>query len=131
MLDVQELMNENMKELMKEIVVIIRHNIIDTMKTQISNNTTNLTPTTTPEPITQSPHPTPQVENQHNITDEMDIEKNPNKRKAPTPSTENEHQEESKEIKDNITESTRKNKERAAARKSRTNKTQQNGHKQT
>ena len=59
MTDVQELMNGNMKELMKEMVAIIRHNIIDTMKTQITNNTTNLTPTTTPEPITQSPHPTP------------------------------------------------------------------------
>ena len=81
--------------------------IIDSMKTQITNNITNLTPTTTPEQITQSPFPTPQVEEPNNITDEMDIEKTPNKRKVPTPSTENEHQEESKETTDNITESVR------------------------
>ena len=105
-----------MKELMKEMVVSIRQNIIDAMKTQITNNITNLTPTTAPEPITQSPHPTPQVEEPNNITDEMDIEKNPNKRKATIPSIENEQQEESKESTDDTTESARKNKERAAAR---------------
>ena len=33
MVDVQELMNENMKELMKEMAVSIRNNITDTMKT--------------------------------------------------------------------------------------------------
>ena len=33
MVDVQELMNENMKELMKEMAVSIRKNITDTMKT--------------------------------------------------------------------------------------------------
>ena len=41
MVDVQELMNENMKRLMKEMVVSIRNNIVDTMKTQ----TTTKTPT--------------------------------------------------------------------------------------
>ena len=86
------------------------------MKSQTTNSTINLTPMSFPEPITQSPHPTPQVEEPNNITDEMDIEKTPNKRKAPTPSAENEHQEESKETTDDTTESARKNKERAAAR---------------
>ena len=34
MMDIQELMNENMKVLMKEMAVSIRNNIVDTMKTQ-------------------------------------------------------------------------------------------------
>ena len=59
----------------------------------------------------------------------MDIEKFPNKRKTPTPSTKNKHQDESKEITEDTSESVRKNKERAAARKSRLNKTQQKGRK--
>ena len=53
----------------------------------------------------------------------MDIEKTPNKRKAPTQSNENE-QDNNKEITYDTSESARKNKERAAARKSRLNKTQ-------
>ena len=45
MVDVQELMNENMKEFIKEMAVSIKNNIVDTMKTQkIINNPTNLTP---------------------------------------------------------------------------------------
>ena len=61
----------------------------------------------------------------------MDIEKFPNKRKTPTPSTKNKHQDESKEITEDTSESVRKNKERAAARKSRLNKTQLKWHKQS
>ena len=70
-------------------IVSIRHNIIDTLKTQTSNNTTNLTPTNLPEPITQPPHPTTQEDESNNITEEMDIEKTPNKRKALTQFNEN------------------------------------------
>ena len=112
--------------------VSIKNNIIDTMKTQtIINNPTNLTPMPPPEPITQSPHLIPQVEELNNHIDEMDIEKSPNKRKVPTPSTENENQDENKEITEDTSEIARKNKERAAARKSRLNKTQQKGNKQS
>ena len=53
MVDVQELMNENMKELMKEMAVSIRNTIVDTMKTQTVKNSTNLTPMSPPETITQ------------------------------------------------------------------------------
>ena len=60
----------------------------------------------------------------------MDIEKSPNKRKAPIQSNENE-QDDTKEITDDTSESARKNKEKASARKSRLNKTQQKGHKQS
>ena len=59
MVDVQELMNENIKELMKEMTISIRYNIVDTMKTQTTKHSTNLTPMSPPEPITQSPHFTP------------------------------------------------------------------------
>ena len=98
MMDIQELMNENMKVIMKEMAVSIRHNIVDTMKTQTTiKETTNLTPISPTEPITQSPHPTPQVEELNNLTEDMDIGKFPNKRKAPTPSNENEYQEEEEE----------------------------------
>ena len=116
---------------MKEMAISIRNNIVDTMKTQATNNPTNLTPMSPPEPITQSPYSTPQVEESKNIIDEMDIEKSPNKRKASTPSTENEHQEESKKLTEDTSKSARKNKERVAARNSRINKTQQKGHKQS
>ena len=76
MMDVQELMNENMKVLMKEMAVNIRHNIIDTMKTQTTiKETTNLTPISPTEPITQSPQPIPQVEEPNNLIEDMDIEK--------------------------------------------------------
>ena len=61
----------------------------------------------------------------------MDIEKFPNKRKAPAPSTKNEHQEESIEITEDTSESARKVKERAVAKKLRINKTQQKGNKQS
>ena len=121
--DVKALMNDNMKQLMKEMVVSIRHNIIDAMKIQTSTSTANLTPTNSPEPITQSPNPTTQEDEPNNITEEIDIEKTPNKRKAPTQSNENK-QDDYKETKDDTSESARKNKERAAARKSRLNKTQ-------
>ena len=62
MVDVQVLMNENMKEFMKELTVSIKNNIVDTMKTQTTiNNLANLTPMSPLEPITQdSPQPTPQ-----------------------------------------------------------------------
>ena len=131
-MDVQELMNENMKLLMKEMAVSIRNNIVDTMKTQRTiKETTNVTPISPTELITQSSHRTPQVEELNNLIYNMDIEKSPNKRKAPTPSNENENQEEEKESTEDNSDSARKNKERAAARKSRLNKTQQKGHKQS
>ena len=125
MIEVEELMNENMKEFMKEMVVSIKNNIVDTMKTQtMINKITNLTPMSPPEPITQdSPQPTPQVEELNKLIDDMDIEKSPNKRKAPTPSTEIENQDDSNEITEDTAESVMKNKERATARKSRLNKT--------
>ena len=90
MVDVKEIMNEDMKEFMKEMVVSINNNIVDTMETQtMINKITNLTPMSPPKPITQdSPHPTPQVEELNDIIYEMDIEKSPNRRKAPTPSNE-------------------------------------------
>ena len=61
MVEVEELMNENMKEFMKKMVVSIKNNIVDTMKTQtMINKITNLTPISPPEPITQdSPQQTP------------------------------------------------------------------------
>ena len=97
-MDVQELMNENMKLLMKEMAVSIRNNIVDTMKTQRTiKETTNVTPISPTELITQSSHRTPQVEELNNLIYNMDIEKSPNKRKAPTPFNENENQEEEKE----------------------------------
>ena len=130
MVDVKAIMNENMKHLMKEMVVSIRHNIIDAMNTQKPNSTTILTPTNSPKIITQSPNPTIQQDELNNISEDMDIEKSPNKRKAPTPSNENE-QDDNKDTKDDTSESARKNKERAAARKSRLNKTQQKGHNQS
>ena len=62
MVDVQVLMNENMKEFMKELIVNIKNNIVDTMKTQTTiNNLANLTPMSPLEPIIQdSPQSTPQ-----------------------------------------------------------------------
>ena len=113
--------------------VSIRQNIVDTMKIQTTiKEKTNLTPISPTEPITQSPQPTPQVVEINNLADDMDIEKSPNKRKAPT-SNEKENQEEEeeeKEITEDNSDLARKNKERAIARKSRLNKTQQRGHKQ-
>ena len=95
MMDIQEIMNENMKVPMKEMTVSIRKNIVDTMKIQTTiKEKTNLTPTPPKEPITQSPQPTPQVDETNNLTEDMDIENSPNKRKAPTPSNQNENQEE-------------------------------------
>ena len=38
MIDVQEVMNENMKVLMIEMTVIIRNSIVNTMKTQTTFN---------------------------------------------------------------------------------------------
>ena len=60
---------------MKEMVVSIKHNTIDTMNTQTSTSTTNLTPTNSPEPIIQSPNPTTQEDEPNNITEEIDIKK--------------------------------------------------------
>ena len=62
MVDVQVLMNENMKEFMKELIVNIKNNIVDTMKTQTTiDNLANLTPMSPLEPIIQdSPQSTPQ-----------------------------------------------------------------------
>ena len=121
-----------MKILMKEMAVSIRNNIVDTMKTQTTiKETTNLTPISPTEPITQSPHPTPQVEKLNNLIGDMNIEKSPKKRNVSTPSNENENQEEQKESIEDNSDSARKNKERAAARKSRLNKIQSKGHKQS
>ena len=97
-MDVQEIMNKNMKVLMKEMAVSIRKNIVDTMNIQTTIiEKTNITPISPIEPITQSSQPTPQVDETNNLTEDMDIEKSPNKRKAPTSSNENENQEEEEE----------------------------------
>ena len=59
------------------------------MNTKIEEDQTNLTPNSQPELITQdTPQPSSRVEELNNLIDRMDIEKNPNKRKAPTPSNE-------------------------------------------
>ena len=85
-----------------------------------------------PEPINQnSSQQTLQVEELNNLIDKMNIEKSLNKRKVSTPSTEIKNQDESKDITEDTSESARKNKERAAARKSRLNKTQQKGNRQS
>ena len=92
-----ENMNENMKEFMREVAVSIINDIRATMKEsmKITNNDQqiNLTPNSQPELITQdTPQPTPRVAELNDLIEEMDIEKNPNKRKAPTQSNEDQNQ---------------------------------------
>ena len=60
--DFKEIMNENIKEFMKEMRVSMKINIVESMNTQtMINNQTRITPMSQPEPITHdSPHPTPQ-----------------------------------------------------------------------
>ena len=60
-IDVKELMNENIKEFIKEIAVSIKNNTVDTMETQkMINKISNLTLMPPPEPITQDlPYSTP------------------------------------------------------------------------
>ena len=90
----------------------------------------HLTPNSQPEPITQdTPQQTPRVEELNNLIDEMDIEKPPNKRKAPTSSEEKQDQEDQEETEDTNSDPTSKT--RADTRKSRLNKTLPKGPKQS
>ena len=90
----------------------------------------HLTPNSQPEPITQdTPQQTPRVEELNNLIDEMDIEKPPNKRKAPTSSEEKQDQEDQEETEDTNSDPTSKT--RADTRKSRLNKTLPKGPKKS
>ena len=93
----------------------------------------HLTPNSQLEPITQdTPQQTPRVEELNNLIDEMDIEKTPNKRKAPTSSEEKqdqEDQEDQEEIEDTNSDPTSKT--RSGTRKSRLNKTLPKGPKKS
>jgi len=126
MVDVKDLVNENMKEFMREITMNLRNDITatikETMTTKNNNSTMHLTPNSQPEPITQdTPQQTPRVEELNNLIDEMDIEKSPNKRKAPTSSEEKQDQEDQEETEDTNSDPTSKT--RSGTRKSRLNKT--------
>lgn len=82
LMDVKHIMEENMKQLTKEMAVSIRRNVVDSMNIHKTLNIqTNLTPLSQPEPIIQNfPNPTPQVEDLNNLIEEMVIENIPNKR---------------------------------------------------
>ena len=101
--DVKEIMNENIKEFMKQMTVSMRSNIVESMNTEpMINNQTNLSPMSQLEPITQdSPHLTPPVEDLNDLIEEMEIETTPKKRKAPKPSNETENQNETQEVVNN------------------------------
>ena len=74
MMNVQEIMNENMKVLMKEMAVSIKQNIVDTMNIQTTiKRQTNITPISPTAPTTQSPQPTTQADDINNLTEDMDI----------------------------------------------------------
>ena len=131
MVDVKDLMNENMKDFMREMAVSISNDIKATMKE--SMKTTNneqqisLTPNSQPELITQdTPHPSPRVAELNDLIEEMDIGKSPNKREAPTPSNDDQNQDIQEVVKEPTSEPSPKT--RTGARKSRINKTLQKGH---
>ena len=92
------------------------------METKKDESKMNITPHSQPELITKdTPQQTPRVEELNNLIDEMDIEKTPNKRKAPTSSEEKQDQEDQEETEDTNSDPTSKT--RSDTRKSRLNKT--------
>ena len=103
MVDVKDMVNENMKEFMREISMSLRNDIKATLKDamKIFNEETkmDLTPHSQLELITQdTPQQTPRVEKLNSLIEEMDIEKTPNKRETPTPSEESQNQEDQEAI---------------------------------
>ena len=90
MVDVKDLLNENIKEFMKEIYLSVKSTIDVSIPSRVVGNMHNfLSLNSQLEPITQDiTQPTSRVEDLNNLIDEMDIEKTPNKRKTPTPSSE-------------------------------------------
>ena len=103
MVDVKDMVNENMKEFMREISMSLRNDIKATlkeaMKTTNEESKMDLTPHSQPELITQdTPQQTPRVEKLNSLIEEMDIEKTPNKRETPTPSEESQNQEDQEAI---------------------------------
>ena len=123
-----------MKELMREMVVSISNDIKEpmkeSMKTKNNEQQISLTPNSQPELITQdTPQLSPRVEELNDLIEEMDIKKNHNKRKSPTPS----HESQNQDIRQVATKPTSESSSntRARARKLRINKTLQKGHKQS
>ena len=134
MVDVKDLVNENMKEFMSEISMSLRNDIKatlkETLKTKNDESKMDITPHSQPELITQdTPQQTPRVEELNSLIDEMDIEKTPNKRKAPSSSEESQNQEDQEEIEEINSDSTSKT--RSGTRKSRQKKTLPKGPKQS
>ena len=122
MVDVKDMMNKSMKEFMREITMSVRNDIKETLKDAITTKKEErkiaLTPNSQPEPITQDiSQQTPRNEELNNLADEMDIEKTPNKRKTPTPSEENQKQEDQEAIEE--TNSKSASKTRAGTRKTK------------
>ena len=81
----------------------VRNDINKTLKEVLTTKTEDkklyLTPNSQPEPITQdTPQLTPKDEQLNNLIEEMEIEKNPNKRKTPPPSEEIQNQEDQEAI---------------------------------
>ena len=134
MVDVKDLMNEKMKNFMREMAVSISNDIKETMKE--SMKTTNneqqisLTPTSQPELITKDiPQPSPRVAELNDLIEEMDIGKSPNKRETPTQFNDDQNQDIQEVVKEPTSEPSPKT--RTGARKSRINKTLQKGHTQS
>ena len=122
-----------MKTYMREMIVSLINDITaimkDTINTTKGEQQVNLTSNSQPELITQdTPQQPPRFEEPNNLIDEIDIEKIPNKRKAPTPSEEIQNQENQVAKEETTSESASKT--RAGARKSRQNKTLPKGQKQ-
>ena len=85
MVDVKDIMNEKMKEFMREITMSLRNDIKETLKDAMNTNKEkikiDITPNLQPDLITQdTPQQTPRVEELNNLIEEVDIEKTPNKR---------------------------------------------------
>ena len=80
MVDVKDMMDENMKEFMREIATSVRNDIKETLKDAIitkgEESKVDLTPNSQPEPITQdTPQQTPRDEQLNNLIEEMKIGK--------------------------------------------------------
>ena len=96
MIDAKDMVNKNMKEFMREILMSLRNDIKATLKETMETNNDeskmDITPHSQPELITQdTPQQTPRVEELNSLIEEMDIEKTLNKRKAPTSSEESQN----------------------------------------
>ena len=79
MVDVKDLLNENIKEFMKEIYLSVKSTIDVSIPSRVVGNMHNfLSLNSQLEPITQDiTQPTSRVEDLNNLIDEMDIEKTP------------------------------------------------------